>query len=518
MLISRRAVEAYLDRDLDSWVWMKKLKREQLLAEIRGLRPRPVFKTEPWLHQLVCFWIGIHQPRFLYLLDMGLGKSKILLDLISYAQRERKLKRALVAAPRVINLDSWHTAILEHSELEPWLCDVEDIEEKWDRLAYPKGDITVIDYPSLHLALTVKRKSKGKKNKLVPDDKKVRHIQQTYNLLGLDESHKLGNPDSLWYELLLPVAHTMDYCYATTGTLFGKDPLMAWAQFYLVDKGETLGPNMGIFKAAFFEQRTNGYGVEFRYLRSRDRILHRMFRHRSIIYDETEVGDLPQRVTRRCYVDMAPDQREHYLRALEGLINANGQLSKLDAAWIRMRQISAGFLSWTDEHGPHTIKFQKNRKLDEVERLVDEVGNHSKVVISYEYTPSGEMICQRLKDRGVDFEWLYGGTKNPAAAKRRFLEDRNCRVFVMQSEAGGTGTDGLQKVARYLIFYESPSSPIARKQTLKRVHRSGVEGRVFIIDLVCVGSCDKGVLDNVEEGIDLYDKVARGNFTRTLFI
>src|SRR5687767_12765654 len=100
MLIDRRAVAEFLDRELDSFLWMKGLRREAILSELRQLRVPPAFKTDPWLHQLVCFWIGICKPRFLFLLDMGLGKSKIIADLATQARREKRLDRGLITVPR----------------------------------------------------------------------------------------------------------------------------------------------------------------------------------------------------------------------------------------------------------------------------------------------------------------------------------------------------------------------------------------------------------------------------------
>ncbi len=98
------------------------------------------------------------------------------------------------------------------------------------------------------------------------------------------------------------------------------------------------------------------------------------------------------------------------------------------------------------------------------------------------------------------------------------MEDPKCRVFVMNSEAGGTGNDGLQKVARYMVMYETPCSPTTRKQTIKRIHRPGQEGRVFIDDLVLKGTVDMGILKNVMAGIDLHDQVMKGRVTREMLM
>lgn len=510
MLISRQAVNDYMDRKFDSFTWMKRLSKDQLLAEIARLRVKPRFKTDPWLHQLVCFWIGLHYPRFLYLLDMGLGKTKIIADLITQVQRERKLEGALVFVPRLTNIDSWVEALGEHSELEPWPIASHDSEEKWELLMRPRGDVTLIDYQGFHIATTKKVPGKGKKNNLVRDDKKIKILQRQYNLIAIDESHKLKNHNNLWFGLISQMTKTAEFCYATTGTLFGREVENLWSQFRLVDGGETFGENLGLFRAAFFNAKTHPWkGTTYEFNPRQNDLLHTMLQHRSIRYDETEVMDLPKRVSRVVHCEMEDEQREHYLRALQGLINAGGEVKDLEGAWLRMRQIISGYLAWSDSNGKHVLPFKRNPKLDELERLIDEMGD-SKIVVCYDYTETGRLIVERVKAMGLGYEWFYGGTKDQSASRRRFLDDPNCRVFVMNSEAGGTGNDGLQKVARYMVFYETPCPPITRKQTEKRIHRPGQTERVFIYDLVMRKSLDRGILDAIKAGNDLYVGVVNG--------
>lgn len=516
MLVSRQAVNAYLDRELDSYLWMKGLTRRQLTSELSRFRVPPKFKTEPWTHQLVCQFIGMCVPNFLFVLDMGLGKTKILSDLITQVQREKRLRKALITVPRTLNMSSWSDDLLQHSDLEPWPCSASVIEEKWELLADPKGDVTVIDYQGLCLAVTEKKKGKGKGKKLVPDMKKIAHLQRLYNFIGMDESHYVKNSANTWFNVLDLVTMKADYVYATTGTLFGKEPIDAWAQFYLVDGGETLGDNPSLFRSAFYTPESNGFGNVWTFNKRTTADMHRLMQHRSLRYERDEVPeiDLPRRVLNKVEMDFGSEQRDHYLKALEGLINAQGGADEeLKAPWIRMRQIIAGYLAWNDAAGAHTVRFKYNPKLDALERLLGDLDD-SKMVICHEYTESGKLITEKLKELGIGFEWLYGGSKNKDQQRRRFMTDPECRVFVMNSAAGGTGNDGLQKVARYMVFYESPSSPTVREQTISRLHRPGQRERVFVYDLVIKRSLDRGILDDLEAGRDLYESIVNGRRLR----
>lgn len=516
VIINRQAVNEYLDRQLDSWLWMKGLTRQDLDVELSRLKVKPHFKTKPWLHQLVCFFIGACEPRFLFLLKMGLGKTKILADLMTQAQREKTMKRALITVPHVINMGSWCDDLLVHSDLEPWACSVSDVGEKWERLVDPKGDVTIINYQGLALA-TSKKSSNGKGGKkLVRDDKKIAQLQKLYDFVGIDEIHYLGNHTTLWFSIVDQLCKTAHHTYGSTGTLFGKKPEVIWPQFKLVDRGETFGDSMGLFRGAFFTADSNGFGTEFNYIKSRSSDLHRMIGHRSIRYDYDDVADidLPRLVSRHMELAFGDEQREHYLKALQSLINAQGDGDvALEAPWIRMRQILAGYLAWNDARGSHVVRFKDNPKLAALEGLLEDLGE-DKVVVCHEYTETGKIITDRLKELKIKHVWLYGGTKDKAATRTTFMEDPECRVFVMNSRAGGTGNDGLQKVCRYMVFYESPTTPTVREQVVSRLHRPGQKERVFVYDLIIKRSTDKGILDDLAEGRDMYEAIVSGRRLR----
>lgn len=509
-MISKEALRAYRTRPFDDHLWMKMLSEDELWGALRAFKVKPRFKTVPWLHQLVCFLLGMTYPEFLFLLDMGTGKTWILLNVLQQLLREKKVKRGLVLVPRLLNMDSWREAAEEHSYLEPQIITVQDIDAKWDMLENPRGDFTVIDYAGFHLATMLPPKKDSRKRERQADDLKLAKLRRRYDFAALDESHKAANHQSLWFAQLRQFTRDMRYCYASTGTLFSPPNLEPiWAQFYLVDRGETFGENLGCFRETFFTAEPHPFkGAVLKYNRDSTTLLNKMIGHRSIRYEDNEVQDLPLRVDRRVFCEMGVEQTQQYLIMLEKMINAPDDPKEREAYWLRLRQITAGYLIWNDSAGKHRVNFRHNPKLDEMERCLDETDK--KIVISHEYTPSGELIVERLNKLKIKHEWLYGGSRDPIACKKRFMEDKTCRVFVMNSAAGGTGVDGLQKVAPYLVMYESPSSPTARSQTLKRVYRAGQHERTFIIDLLCSRTVDKGILDTVEDGKSLHDMILAG--------
>lgn len=513
MIVSKKAVAAYLARRLDNHLWMKKLSKEQILDELKRLRVRPTFKTDSWIHQLVCFWLGIHYPKFMFALGMGAGKTKITADIYTQLLRERKVQRGLIVTPRAINLDTWENDLLKNSDLEPWLINVTDINEKLERFQNPRGDLTIIDFPSLQWVLCAKEKINKKKSMLVIDPDRMQIARGLYgDFLGIDESHKLINRDSLWWQMVHGLSEKTTHVYGGTGTMFDADIEEAYSQMHLVDHGATFGTNVGVFRHAFMTKKIKQFAGE---VWTPDKQMapdfHRILQHRSINYEEKELHDLPERMYVTEKLRMGEEQRDHYLRAVEGVINAGGEIAELDNNWLRMRQITSGYLRWKDGTGDHKILFQDNPKLNALERILDELNWRLKVIVLCDYTDTGLMLTEHLKKLGVGHCWYYGGTKDKVATKNRFLDERDCRVMVANSEAVGTGTDGLQAACRYMVFYENPTPPKTRFQTEKRIHRPGMSVmRPYYYDLICRNSIDMGIIEGHKEGLDFYQTFMSG--------
>jgi SNF2 family DNA or RNA helicase len=91
---------------------------------------------------------------------------------------------------------------------------------------------------------------------------------------------------------------------------------------------------------------------------------------------------------------------------------------------------------------------------------------------------------------------IQGGI-SPARRERekaRFIEDPNCRVFVGQLLATGTGVDGLQHVCDRVVFGEADWVPGNNEQCVDRLHRYGQKGSVLAQFLVAPGSLDEKIL------------------------
>ncbi len=76
-----------------------------------------------------------------------------------------------------------------------------------------------------------------------------------------------------------------------------------------------------------------------------------------------------------------------------------------------------------------------------------------------------------------------------------FIHNPLCQVFIAQTQAGGVGIDGLQKVCSRVVFAELEWSPSAMDQAADRLHRMGQHRPVSVDFVILEESDDETVLE-----------------------
>jgi SNF2 family DNA or RNA helicase len=514
--IDPRAVSTFLERELDDWRWIKEVPQEELFKLLPKGFP---FLTDPRLHQVACFLIARKLHRFLFFLDMGAGKSKLLLDCIRYRKHMGELRGALVCVPNLINLPSWEDQLKEHAPDLTYRVLLGDRASRYEMLDETPPDVSLINYAGLpvYMANSKRATRKGtlRKDMVVEDAEKFSGL---FNFIALDECHiGLGKVTSLQYQLTKYLSWRADFCYGMTGTPMGRDPIKMWPQFHVIDQGETMGHSLAMFRAAYFLEKEDFWkGIDYTFDNSKRSHLHQTMQHRSLRYEARELKRTPGALpTIRIPVQMSPAQLRANAALLRDAKQAREEEELPPAVYIKQRQITAGFLGVNAEDGTKLeVAFNPNPKVDALEQFLQELGAEKKLVIFHSYIYSGVLISDLLKRLNIKHCGVGHGYKDPTLQLRRFLADPTYRIFVANCAAGGTGVNGLQKVCNYALFYESPSSPVVRKQAESRLDRDGQKLPVYIYDLVARGIfVDQRCLDNIASGRDMMDAVVDGRET-----
>lgn len=516
-IVSPKALEAYRDRPFNDYSWLKDLPDRRLAQEVQaaGIRfPEPSGNySKPFRHQLVCALIGAAEHRFLFYLDPAAGKTLISLVLIEHYSRISKALPALVLIPSPTGADVWMEQI---DKFSPNMRVVDltsgSVEERFEA-ADSDADIFLLNYDGLVAMVADLQQVEGRKEKkkrvLIPA--KVGWFVKRFRGVVLDEVHHVGASTSpIVFQACCGITSQSSFVYGLTGTPHGRDPGKVFQQFRVVDKGETFGETIGMFRRVFYKTTLSRWGhLEHEFDADTKPLLSRMVRNKAIRYEDREYSDLPPILSVPVPVRLSADARKAYddLRRKEWEKADDGEAR--ENVFMKGRQIASGFLYLDKVDGlpgrPFARIGKSNRRLDALQDILEELAEgYYKAIVFHEFVASGDMIEERLKSMKVKYTRL-GVDKD---ASRMFREDKSISVVLAQCQSGEMHN---WQVAGNIIFFESTVRPDIRIQCEARARRPGNTQRVRVFDLLPARTVEEKVLRYVKEGKDLMKEILSGS-------
>jgi superfamily II DNA or RNA helicase len=464
------------------------------------------FYTRPRLAQLAGMAIGMEEKRFLFNYGCGVGKTKQIIDLIRYHRFASKANRWLVLIPNIINVQSWEDQIELHGQDLTYQALIGTRAQR-HVMVNERVNIHLLNYAGLQSYMAENVKGEGR----VVNKRAVRDFVDLYDGVIMDESHNLGNHDSLTFRLCRRLSKGLEFCYLSTATLFGRDPTMLWPQFYLVDHGYTLGETLGLYRSGFFNEVEEFNRVEYAFDRKQERELSRFIRHRSLRYTAEECGDVPAVNPIRERLSWGEEQLAYYTRTRNELRLAGVGKVKLNPhAYTRMRQITSGYVGYsTEDDGKAKLVFDENPKLERLLQVIDNLaGAGTKLMIFHKFIFTGEIISEALAKRKIKVAKLFGNYGDGGKQWRMFLEGKDCPIIAAQYRRVAGGNP--HYVASWMYFFESPEDPITRTQVVERLVRPGQPRKVNIWDPMMPNSVDEDILNALDEDEDFSKRVSEG--------
>lgn len=525
-----------LIRGIPGAQWNAKLRRwelrsEQLAAALRTLAGVPtkleiqqsfefkppqeevadvdyVFRTKPYDHQRRGLALGAATREFAYLMEQGTGKTKTVVDLLSYLKMLGRVEGGLIIVPKAV-LYSWQNEINEHSPLpkeERIVCVMEgSTKEKRALLNIRMNHAAffITNYASL----------------LSMEDDFTRLLTGRRLAMVLDESTAIKNHASKQAKACHRLGPLAAARYIMTGTPITQGPLDAFSQFKFLDP-KILGHHNYYSFAAEYAIKGGFKGREVVGYRNLDRLASRIAPS-SFRVLKKDCLDLPEKVYRVVELKMGQEQLDAY-KAMkeESIVTLNGREVAAPVVltrMLRLQQISAGFMPLIDEYGniSSVHEFPDAPKLDALVELVQEVvDGGGKAIVWCKFIWEVEQCMRRL----AAFQPVayYGETdaRTRQANVDRFQTDSTCKVFVGQIQTGGIG---ITLTAANSTFYLTNSfSHAERVQSEDRNHRIGQRNTVTYTDLVVRGSLDRYVLRTLRDKKNIAD-VVNGDSLREAF-
>ena len=189
------------------------------------------FKTKPYAHQLKALEMSWNKEVFAYFMEMGTGKSKVLLDNVAMLFDKGKIDSVLIVAPKGVYKNWYDTEIPEHlaDHIDRNVVLWKALITKEQKLKYDslfEQDFTKLNIFIMNVeALSTKKGLEAARQFL--NVKKV--------LFAIDESTTIKNPQAKRTKNILDLSKMGKYRRILTGSPVTKSPLDLYTQCFFLD-------------------------------------------------------------------------------------------------------------------------------------------------------------------------------------------------------------------------------------------------------------------------------------------
>ena len=472
------------------------------------------FKTKPYDHQIKALGACHNKENFALFMEMGTGKSKVLIDNIAMLHDRGKINSAMIVAPKGV-YRNWEkqeipTHMPEHVPYKIIVWNPSSNKFLKDYGAFIK------DQDNLKIFLiNIDAFSTSKGQEIAK-----RFLISTQSLMAIDESTTIKSPTAKRTKTVCNLRTYAKYRRILTGSPVTKSPLDLYTQCYFLDP-ELLGfSSYYSFKNRYAVMISRSVAthsfkqiVDYQRLDELESKLNQ-FSYRVL---KSECLDLPDKVYTKRYIEMTPEQKKAYIEmknfAISVLekqtVSAAGILTQM----IKLHQITCGHLI-TDEG--KTVEL-KNNRINELMNTLEEIDG--KVIIWAVYRHDIKKIEKAIPQRYGEncVKSYYGDTLDVDRQDivNAFQDRENdLRFFVGNPRTGGYG---LTLTASNTVIYYSNSYDLeVRMQSEDRAHRISQEKKVTYIDFIAEKTIDEKIIKSLRNKINIATKVLGEDFKEWL--
>lgn len=470
-----------------------------------------VFKTDPYQHQRVAFNFARVLPHSALLMEMGVGKSKVAIDVACWRYLEEQIKNVLVVAPNSV-LENWVDEWNKHATVSTKIfvaiggSKSKRLEQLRLSMISRADDLSVgiINYEALR---SWKEDVKVFFKQRVP----VGGDRLGWQQIIADESSKIKNPQSQQAKAMWQLFKHTPYKMILTGTPVTQWPLDIFGQYRFLDDS-IYGTRWFNFKHRYAV--FGGYGgyevISYQHIEEFKRLL---FSH-AVRFTKDRCLDLPKKVYTTLRCDLSVEQVRLYKEMSTQMMAELNEMERVTAVIaltkiLRLQQITGGFVK---TEGGAIRHLQDNAKLKLLEdTLSDLVVNGHKVIIWCRFIAEIEAIIKLCTEKDYGAVALYGAV--PAEDRqelvRSFQEDKGVSIFIGQPTTGGLGIN--LTAADRVIYYSNTWSLQDRLQSEDRAHRIGQVNSVTYLDLVCRRTIDETTVRTLLAKKDMADAITGDN-------
>jgi len=459
------------------------------------------FKTKPYAHQLKALELSWNKEVFAYFMEMGTGKSKVLIDNISMLYDKGKIDGALIVAPKGV-VKTWY-----EQEIPIHMVDhIEKTSVLWQALInktqQEKLNSLFKSEVKLHILIMNVEAFSTKKGVEFAE----RFLNSHNAVMAIDESTTIKNPSAKRTKSILSLANLAKYRRILTGSPVTKSPLDLYTQCQFLDSWllghsswYTFRTRYAIMKNMYFNGKTFQKVVGYKNLGELSEKL-KPFSHRVL---KDDCLDLPKKTFMKRIIQLSSDQLKVYAQMKQlALAEMNGKMITTATALtqlMRLQQITCGHFKADDG----TTQDIPNNRMGELIDVLYEI--EGKVVIWAHWQRDVNVIIKEIvKEFGegccVDYFGLTPQNKRQENIKK-FQEDENVRFFVGTPATGGYGIT--LTAASNMIYYSNGYDLEKRKQSEARIDRIGQTKPMTYIDILAEKTVDERIVKALRKKINI---------------
>lgn len=485
------------------------------------------FATQPYAHQeeAVKFMLGMHRCGVFY--DMGLGKTKAVIDVI----RHERLP-TLVLSP-LVGVHAWTSEVATHTfpeelKLVPLIGTPKKRAKLFDE-EVPDADIVVTTYD------TAKREFENLTGRF------------DYHMIVADESHYLRGNKSARTKCAVALATRAYRRVLLSGTPSLGNPLHLYGQLLFLGNHVpatdfwTFRKRYTVTDARVFgrDRKTRNLIVGFKNLD----ILNDKVQRIAIRRKKEECLDLPKRQVIDIPFEVKGEQKKLYNDLVIGSVAEldNGELVEAANAGVMIQKLLQALSGFFIKPPPEVctgcsylkhcvdnnikpftklcqkhpkaydrkiVRLKANPKVAVLDELLDGIlaEERNKVIIWAYFREELRIVEELLKTKKIGYFRVDGSnsTKGPVYAEQ-FQNDPDKRVWLAQISTGVALT---LTAATYMVYFDLSYDLGAYLQSMDRNYRIGQENSVTVYRLSCKGSVLEYVAAALSQKQNIADTLA----------
>ncbi len=452
-------------------------------------------KTKPFSHQIEAINY-IKRNNIVALFDeQGLGKTKILIDALSWNIRNKDIDRALVVCKKHL-IKTWYNEIIKHSHLFPVI--ITGTKNFRSRSFLTIGQFYIVNYEVIIQDLDL--------IKLILKNRKF--------ALVLDESQTIKNPLSKTTKAIFSIKDLGVKRVIMTGTPDANKPDDIWAQYYFLDNGELFGKDFNSFKKK--------YNLRLKGVRSLEIYEDTLSEIRKKIDSNSirrtkDILELPEKIYRNVRVELSGEQREIYDAVKDKLCyeikNENNEkiIKNIDnylVKLLRLVQVASNPQLIIDDYNEVPSKFIC------LDKIIDRIMKRGeKVIIWSSFRRNIRLLRSRYKKYGSLMIFGDITIENRDIAVEEFMNDEKFKILVANPSAAKEGLTLTS--ANNAIYLDRNFKMDDYLQSQDRIHRIGQERKCNIIKIIASDTIDEYV-DEILEKKEIIAKYIVGDTSKVI--